>query len=112
MIIWSGRGWIAVVATFGVCLVTNYFVDREWGQDYYLNHLWIVGLAMMGGGLLSAAIGFGLKPLTERELIDPKTDERVIVQSAHDTLFFIPLHWAGCVIAAIGIITILYDLFP
>ncbi len=112
MIIWSGRGWIGVVATFVVCLVTNYFVDREWGQNYYSDHLWIVGLAMMGGGLLSATIGFALKPLTERELIDPKTDERVIVQHADDTLFFIPLHWSGCVIAAIGFITIVYDLFP
>ena len=110
MIIWSGRGWIAVVATFGVCLVTNYFVDAQWGKDYYSDHLWIVGLAVLGGGLLTTAIGFGLKPLTERELIDPKTEERVVIQFANDTLFFIPLHWAGCVIAALGVYAILYDL--
>ncbi len=104
-------GWLAVVATFGVCLVTNDFVDAQWGKDYYSNHLWIVGLAVLVGGLITAAIGFALKPLTERELIDPKTDERVVVQSASDTFFFIPLHWAGCVIAALGVYAILHDVF-
>ncbi len=110
MIIWSGRGYLGAAATFGVCLVTNYVVDENWGQGFYSSHLWIVGLAVTGGGLLSAAIGFGLKPHTERELTDPATDERVVIQFAADTLFFIPLHWAGCVIAMIGVGTVLYDL--
>ena len=110
MIIWSGRGYLAAVATFGVCLVANYFVDANWGKNYYSDHLWIVGLALTVGGMLTAAIGWGLKPHTERELIDPATDERVVIQSAHDTFFFIPLHWSGGVIAVIGICTVIYDL--
>ena len=90
--------------------MTNDVVDEHWGKGVYSSHVEIVGLAVTGGGWLSAAIGFGLKPLTERELIDPATVERVVIQFVADTLFFIPLRWAGYVIAMIGVGTVLYDL--
>ena len=43
-------------------------------------------------------------------MTDPATEERVVIQFAEDTFFFIPLHWAGCGIALIGVGVVLYDM--
>src|SRR5262245_45074308 len=111
MIIWNGLGYLAAVLTFAACLIAQLFFDRQFGAGYYFSHLWTVGLGLLVGGAASAAAGYALKSRSDRELIDAKTGERVVVNRSQHSFFFLPLHWAGLAIAAIGIGLIAADAF-
>lgn len=99
MIIWSGWGFLVAVITFGFCLLVNFAVDAQFGEGYYSEHNWAIGSALIAGGIASAMVGFAL-------LKDEPADEGVEHVSGNawdNTLFFIPMHWAGILIAIAGI---------
>jgi hypothetical protein len=102
MIIFSGLGLLVAVLTFGVCLLANFLLDDRFGEGYYSSHLWAVGAALIVGGLLSSGIGFLLKGRSDRYVVDEETSERLVINNSHHTFFFVPMHWAGIVIATIG----------
>lgn len=102
MIVSSGLGFLVAVITFGVCLIANYVLDVRFGEGYYSSHLWSVGAALIVGGLLSSAAGFVLKGRSDRYVIDEETGERLVINNSNHTFFFVPMHWAGIVIATIG----------
>jgi hypothetical protein len=110
MIISTGLGFLVAVIVFGTCLVTNLAFDAQYGKGFYSNNLWVVGLALLIGGILSAQIGFFLRTRTGREVIDAETGEVLIIDRSHHTFFFVPMHWAGVSIAAIGVGLAVYDL--
>lgn len=109
MIIWSGLGYIAAVLTFGACLAAQYFFDARFGDGYYSSHLWAVGLALVAGGLSSAAVGYFLKAKGGREVVHAQTGELTAVVASQHSFFFIPLHWAGLVICGIGVVLAISD---
>lgn len=109
MVIWNGLGYLAAILTFGACLIAQLAFDGQFGADYYSSHLWTVGVGLLAGGALSAAAGFILKSRTDREVIDAKTGERLVINRSDHSFFFLPLHWAGLVIAAIGAALIAAD---
>lgn len=102
MLIWSGHGYLVAVITFAACLAMNYLLDAQFGEGYYSSHLWAIGVALMIGGVLSSIAGFAMRPRGGRELIDAQTGERVTLGPSQHTFFFIPMHWAGLVVVAIG----------
>lgn len=103
MIIWNGLGYLAAVFTFGACLIAQLVFDDRFGAGYYSSHLWTVGLGLLAGGAMSAAAGYMLKSRNDRDVIDAKTGERLVINRSQHSFFFLPLHWAGLIIAAIGI---------
>ena len=103
MVIWTGLGFLAGVITFGSCLLFNFVLDSQFGEGYYSSHLWAVGAALVVGGFISSAIGFALKGRSDRFVVDEETGERLVINNSSHTFFFIPMHWAGVVIMAIGI---------
>ena len=103
MVIWTGLGFLAGVITFGSCLLFNFALDSQFGEGYYSSHLWAVGAALVVGGFISSGIGFALKGRTDRFVVDEETGERLVINNSSHTFFFIPMHWAGVVIMAIGI---------
>lgn len=109
MVIWSGLGYLAAVITFGACLLAQLFFDDRFGAGYYSSHLWTVGLGLFVGGAISSVVGFYLRARSDREVIDTKTGERLVINRSQHSLFFVPMHWAGVVIALIGLALALKD---
>jgi hypothetical protein len=109
MIVWSGMGFLVAVITFGMCLLLNFALDAKFGEGYYSSHPWAVGAALFVGGIVSSIAGFALKSRTDREVIDAKTGERMILNLSEHSFFFIPMHWAGIVIAMLGVAVAFYD---
>ena len=56
-------------------------------------------------------IGFLLKQRTDRFVIDEQTGERLVINLSKHSFFFIPMHWAGIVIALLGIGAAIADIF-
>ena len=111
MIIWSGLGFLVAVITFGCCLAVEFLLDARFGEGFYSSHAWAAGLALLIGGVVSAGVGLALKSRTDREVVDVQTGERLIMNRSEHSFFFIPMHWAGIVVFAIGIGVVVYDVF-
>ena len=111
MVIWSGLGFLAAVVTFAFLLLFNFVLDSKFGEGYYSSHPWAVGTALIFGGLVSSAVGFMLRGRTDRYVVDEETGERLVINNSSHSFFFIPMHWAGLVIAVIGIGVALSELF-
>ncbi len=109
MIIWSGHGYLVAVITFGVCLAANFILDKQFGEGFYSSNLWAVGLALILGGVISAIVGFAFKARNDREVVDPQTGERLVINQSQHSFFFVPMHWAGIAIAVIGLVIALKD---
>ena len=109
--IWSGLGFLVAVITFGCCLIANLVLDAQFGNGFYSSHLWAVGGALLIGGIFSSGIGFILKGRSDRFVVDEETGERLVINNSNHTFFFIPMHWAGVLIAVIGIGVAISDVF-
>jgi hypothetical protein len=59
--------------------------------------------------VISAIVGFAFKARSDREVVDPQTGERLVINQSHHSFFFIPMHWAGIAIAVIGLVIALKD---
>jgi hypothetical protein len=103
MIIWSGLGFLLPVITFGCCLLANFVLDDHFGEGYYSSNPWAIGAALVIGGIISSGVGFMLKGRSDRVVIDEETGERMLINNSSHKFFFIPMHWAGIVVAIIGI---------
>ena len=44
-------------------------------------------------------------------LVDEETGERLVINKSNHTFFFIPMHWAGVVVAIIGAGVAISDAF-
>ena len=111
MIVWTGLGFLVAVVTFGFCLIANFVLDAQFGEGYYSSHLWAVGAALFIGGTISSGIGFVLKGRSDRFVVDEVTGERMVINNSSHSFFFIPMHWAGIVVALIGIGVAISDAF-
>lgn len=111
MVIWSGFGFLVAVITFGSCLLFNVLLDAQFGEGYYSSHQWATGTALAVGGVLSSGIGFVLKGRSDRYVVDEETGERMVINNSNHSIFFIPMHWAGVAIAALGIGVTVFDAF-
>ena len=111
MIIWTGLGFLVAVITFGSCLLANFVLDAQFGEGYYSSHLWAVGAALLIGGTISSGIGFMLKGRSDRFVVDEATGKRMVINNSSHSFFFIPMHWAGIVVALIGVGVAISDAF-
>lgn len=109
MVIWSGLGFLVLVITVAVSCLMNFVLDSQFGEGYYSSHQWAAGVTVLIGGLISSMVGFVLKSRSDREVIDVKTGERLVINLSSHTFFFIPMHWAGIVAAIIGGVVAVYD---
>jgi len=103
MVIWSGLGFLVAVITFGACLIANFVLDAQFGEGFYASHPWAIGAALFVGGIVSSGVGFMLKGRSDRFVVDEQTGERLVINSSNHSLFFVPMHWAGLIIAVIGV---------
>ncbi len=111
MVIWTGLGFLVAVITFGSCLLANFVLDAQFGEEYYSSHLWAVGGALFIGGMISSGVGFILKGRSDRFVVDEETGERLVINNSSHSFFFVPMHWAGIVVALIGVCVAISDAF-
>lgn len=109
--IYNGLGFFVAVITFGSCLAANFLLDQQFGEGYYSSNLWAMGIALFIGGVISSVLGFLLKQRTDRIVVDEQTGERLVINLSRHSFFFIPMHWAGIVIALLGLGCTIADLF-
>ena len=99
MIIWQGAGFggflIPAIIVFG----GQYGLDAQMGEGYYTSHPWTTALLLVVTAAAVWVFGSALNKEPGRELIDPVTQERVLLKEKH-TIFWIPLQYFSIVILA------------
>lgn len=103
MIIWHGYGILAAVI-YGVAIVaTGAAVDAIFGDDFYVDHGWPKALAGFVAAVPIWYLGIKFNVKDVRVLIDPETEEEVIIGGGH-SLFFIPMQYWAFIFLAISIV--------
>jgi len=107
VIIWTRFGFLVLVIAFAAFLSTEWIVEAvNADQSYYQNNGWPKIVASVVGGALVSLLGFYLnKKKNERELVDPKTGEQMLLTTGGGhTFFFIPMQYWGPIIVVFGIV--------
>jgi len=103
MIIWSGYGILLVpivmACAFGSMILTAILANDP---DYWRLHGWPFGVSLMLGAIGVWFIGRWLRDRGARTLIDPKTNQTVILRRGR-SFFFIPLEWWAPLLFIFGI---------
>ena len=103
MIMSSGLGFLVAAMTFGSCLLANF----GWMLNSVMSTTRLIPgdrfSALVVGGIISSCVGFILRGRSDRFVVGEETGERLVINNSSHSFFFIPMHWAGIVIAVIGI---------
>ncbi len=113
MIIWSGWGGLVALITFLCALTTEWLVEMQTkDRDYFQREGWPFMVAMLVAAIIVWPLSKYLNRKNEpRELIDPQSGERVIVESGGgNSLFFIPMEYWSYILALIGVGSYLWHL--
>ena len=109
VIIWRGYGWLVAVIVFGCSLLANFAFNATYGEGYYEHHKWPVAVAMLGAAAVCWFLGDLLRKRSDRIAIDKATGKEFVVNQSQHTLFFIPMHFWGPVLAAIGAVLVVME---
>ena len=105
-IIWSGKGFLVAVITFGFSLIANFISNSVTGSGVYWDaHKWPLAVSLFFSAVPCWFIGRYFQNREPQVLIDPKTGKKVVLRKSH-TLFFIPIMWWGPILAVFGLIAL------
>jgi hypothetical protein len=111
MIIWSGKGFLVAVFVFGCSLIANLITNTLTGGDlYWERHRWPLGASLLASASLSWMVGEASRRKQGRTLIDKETGQEVRLDEGNHSLFFVPMHWWGPILAVLGVAIIGFDL--
>jgi hypothetical protein len=103
MIVWSGHGYLVAVFVFGISLLMELGTESAFNdENYYQTATWPFPLALAMAGAVCLVAGLCLATVNERRLIDPETNEEVVISANNHTFFFITIHWWGAILMAIA----------
>lgn len=111
MFIWSGLGILGIIVMLISVILTQTVMDNQYGDGFYSDHPWAIGVAVIIGGILNFVLGMLLKRRTDKKLVDPETGEEVVVNRSNHSIFFIPIHIFGVLMVLLGIYLIAKDLW-
>jgi hypothetical protein len=107
VIVWTRLGFLVLVIAFAAFLSTEWIVEAlNADQSYYQNNGWPKIMASVVGGALISLVGFYLnRTKDDRELVDPRTGERMVFTTGGGhTFFFVPMQFWGPIIVIFGIV--------
>ena len=105
-IIWSGKGFLVAVFTYGCSLVANLITNFVTGSGaYWVAHKWPFAVSLFVSAVPCWVVGRAIQNRNARVLVDPKTGEEVVLREPH-TLFFVPMKWWAPILAVSGVITL------
>ena len=112
MIIWRGWGFLAAVFLFGGLLLAQLVVDSVAGRGTYSSSSTVYGgIGVAIGGVVTYAVAQWLERRNPpRRLVDPASNEEVVLESRND-LFFIPMRFWGLIGIVGGVIMVLSGAF-
>ena len=110
MIIWSGRGFLVAVIVFGFSLALNLAFNAWWGDRYYDNHKWPFAISLFLSAIVCWFLGSALRKRTSQVVIDKETGKEFLLDRSNHSLFFIPMHFWGPILAIAGAIVLIIDL--
>ena len=99
MVIWQGAGFAGVLFPIILLLAGQYGLDAVMGDGYYSSHSWAPASLLAIAALAVWAFGATLNKRPGRELVDPQTQEKVVLKEKH-TIFWMPLQYFAIVILA------------
>ena len=106
MVIWSGKGFLVAVFTFGFSLVANLITNYVTGSRAYWDaHKWPLGVSLLVSAVACWYVGRIFGNQKAQVLIDPKTGKEVVLRESH-TLFFVPMMWWGPILAVLGVVAL------
>jgi hypothetical protein len=103
MIVWQGAGFAGVLVPVIFVLLGNFGLDKAFGDGYYASHAWAPASMLIAAALVVWWFGKRLENRPGKELIDPQTQQKVVLKEKH-TLFWIPLHYFAIVLAGLAIL--------
>lgn len=86
MIVWQGLGFLAVLIPVIVLLLADALLGKGFMQEYGNEMAALVSAALVW------FIGKKLNDAPGRELVDPKTNEKILLKQRH-TIFWVPMQW-------------------
>lgn len=98
MVVWQGWGILTVIITALILVATQAVA----GAQYYSAHPWVQFLGLLASGALVGVVGYILNSKPGRTLIDPNTNQAVVLKSSH-TLFWIPMQYWSIILVVIGV---------
>jgi hypothetical protein len=105
MIIWSGHGYLVAIFVFGASLLMEFGTEAAFNdKNFYQREAWPLALALIIAGALSFFIGLKLNSSGQRRLLDPETNEEVVVATGNHSLFFLKMHWWGPILFVVAVI--------
>lgn len=102
MIIWSRLGFLVAVFVFGAAIACNMAFDHLYGKGYYSTHKWTIGIAMLIAAAPCWFVGDLLRRRNLQRVIDKATGREMVLDHSLHTCFFIPMHFWGPILLAIG----------
>jgi len=110
VIIWRGYGWLVAVIVFVSSLIANLVFNATHGKGYYEHHKWPVALALLCAGMACWLLGNALRKRSDRIAVDKATGKEFVVNQSSHTLFFVPMHYWGPILAAISVVLVVAEL--
>src|SRR5579871_1124624 len=105
-IVWTGKGFLVAVVTFGCSLVANLISNGVTGSGaYWEDHKWPFAVSLFVSAVVCWVLGRVFRKRGAKVLIDPKTGEEVVLGKSH-TLFFVPMIWWGPILAVFGAVAL------
>lgn len=102
-LIWQGLGFLGALIPILVLLAGQIGLDALLGDGYYTAHTWAASLCLTISAALVWLLGSKLNNKPPRELIDPKTQQVVLLKKTH-ALFWIPLQYFSIALLIIAIL--------
>ena len=99
MVIWQGAGFAGVLFPLIFVFGGQYGLDAVMGEGYYTSHNWAPASLLALAAVAVWAFGSAVNRRPGRELVDPQTQEKVVLKERH-TIFWIPLQYFSLVILA------------
>jgi hypothetical protein len=110
MIIWTGLGFLVAVIVFGFSLAFNLAFNALWGEGYYDTHKWPFAISLFLSAIACWLLGLALRKRTARTVIDKATGQEIVLNRSNHSLFFIPMHFWGPILAVIAVVVLVNDL--
>ena len=108
LIIWRGLGILIPVIVVGFMIVVNLLCNAQFGSNYWKQHNWPAGIALLGSAITCILCGRYFE--TRRRRIAREHKPAGFLPIRND-LFFINYLWWGLIIFIVSLL-VLFGTFP